>query len=153
MKQDEEAHLLKYAEDAFAFLETAGASLQTFSAPHWTTLAYCLPELTVEVNLDWREELAEVLVRKPGPDCPAEGYYVCRGQVIRHHLCEALALVGVSAAIGLCEGRDHPKTPQGAETIRLRLETDAGLLSSSVDRLIAGSEALFPATDAGDEFD
>jgi hypothetical protein len=82
--------LLELAAASFGFLESSGGACRTDDV-HETTLGYPLGEAFVELELDWRERAAFVLVGWCQDGRIPDGYYVdSYGTVVRHHLTAVL---------------------------------------------------------------
>ena len=71
-----------------------------------STLAYVLPDACFEIEFDWREEAAFVLVCRRTPEGRRPGYYTHGGLTMRVHLAEALERTGLAEA-GLAN--DHSR--------------------------------------------
>lgn len=81
-----------------------------------------------------------------------EGYYICGGQVIRHHLDEAFILTGIVTPGRSNNAGSRHKAPEVVQSMRLRLQEDAGRLSGCLSQLTARSELLFSLADVVDEW-
>lgn len=80
--------LLALAVTAFSFLDqSTPPARQRIDKPFQATLVYPLGQAFVELELDWREQAAFVLVGWCRDGKTPDGYYVdSHGTVVRHHL-------------------------------------------------------------------
>lgn len=87
------AEVEQHAERVFSFLrDEHGANFQTERESHRTVLAYTLPAIFFEVELDWLEATMFLLVGRTieGQQRP-KGYYTDEsGREVRWHLVEVL---------------------------------------------------------------
>ncbi|MBC6458888.1 hypothetical protein [Actinomadura sp. HBU206391] len=91
------AELVEFAQRELAFLAQGGMDGLDERGTQ-TVLAYVRPEITLELELDWREETAFMLVCRTVGGRPPPGYYRHDGRLMRMHLAEALT--GVTSRTG-----------------------------------------------------
>lgn len=87
--------VLARCQEALSFLEGDRQSrLVLDSTGDRTVRAYVGERLTIEVELDWREGSAFILICRTVRGGRPPGYYVHEGQRVRLHLAEALQRFG-----------------------------------------------------------
>lgn len=84
------ASIVSTTRTLFSFLEEKGARVVVEPRSGQTTVAYISDPLTFEVELDWRETAAFLLVARTTEKRRPPGYYVHGGKRMRVHLMEAL---------------------------------------------------------------
>ncbi len=86
------AELEQHAESAFGFLrDEHGAKFRAERQSHRTVLAYVLPAIFFEVELDWREAAVFLLLGRTIEGRRPKGYYVDEsGRKVRWHLVAVL---------------------------------------------------------------
>ncbi|MEV0154917.1 hypothetical protein AB0H57_14385 [Micromonospora sp. NPDC050686] len=123
----------RYAETEFGFLvECSGAALNRESDGDRTVLAYLLPDVFVEVELDWVEAAAFALVGSPTGGGRPGGYNVDeKGRKVRWHLVQAVE-----------------RSPDGAELAarlrRVTRESGPEAMASQLDALAAAVRQVLP---------
>lgn len=120
---------------AFRFLQDLGAELSVEETAWWTTLTYELPGLIIEVNFDWRDRLAEVLVRY-GEDCASRDLYECGSRCVREHLRSLLLRRGLIDRAADEAVRRLYGGGLGLDSMRGVLAKEAELLSSNMTALL-----------------
>jgi hypothetical protein len=86
----------QHAQEAFAFVgHESAASIELVRTATQTQLNYLLPELFIEVELDWREGACFVLTGLPVAGMRPSGYYLDdQGRHVRWHLAGVLTAGG-----------------------------------------------------------
>ena len=88
--QFDQAGILSTARVLFGFLEEKGARVLVVPRSGQTIVAYISDPLTFEVELDWRDRAAYLLVARTVGGHRPPGYYMHAGNRMRLHLIEAL---------------------------------------------------------------
>jgi hypothetical protein len=90
--RDSNGAIEAHAINAFNFLvEIAGAAASTEIGPDRSLISYVLPDVFIEIELDWQESAAFALVGQPVDGSRPDGYYVdSAGRKVRWHLGAAL---------------------------------------------------------------
>ena len=130
------------ARSAFQFLERRGATIQAEDRPDRTILAYVENPLTYEVELDWREGAAFLLVAQTVNGDRPGGYYTDEGRRVRVHLLEALRKAGVSSPENeRC--LEAVTALSGREAMISQLTTLSSLLQNELGALTENSKRIF----------
>lgn len=87
--------IVSTARNLFSFLEEHGASVEMEHRGDRTVIAYINDPATFEVELDWLERAAFVLVGRTVEGHRPPGYYVSEGKRVRVQLIEALRKAGL----------------------------------------------------------
>jgi hypothetical protein len=88
--QFDQASILSTTRTLFSFLEGKGRRVLVEPRTGQTTVAYISDPLTFEVELDWRERAAFLLVAQTIGGHRPPGYYVHLDKRVRLHLMDAL---------------------------------------------------------------
>ncbi|MBY8870380.1 hypothetical protein K7640_00800 [Micromonospora sp. PLK6-60] len=123
----------RHAETEFGFLvEQSGAGRTRESDGDRTVLAYLLPDVFVEVELDWVEAAAFALVGTPADGARPGGYYVDgTGRKVRWHLVQAVERRSDGAELA-------------ARLRRVTRESGPEAMTSQVDALAAAVRQALP---------
>lgn len=138
--------LVEYAAERLSFLERIGARVQVLPvAGDASRLDYVLPSVTFEMEFDWHEQAAFLLVCRTEAGGAPGGYYVHDGAVVRVHVLEALRKLGLfdpdrSRSIKTVMARSGP------EAMRQQIDAYAELLQGTVGELANRASSLFPPT-------
>ena len=91
------AEIVSYARDRLRYLEADhGARVEVAEESGQTVIAYVMDPQTFELELDWREGAALMLVARTDNGRRPGGYYMHEGQRVRIHLGEVLDNGGVA---------------------------------------------------------
>jgi len=136
--------LLLYARKSFEFLEAAsGSRTKTDNNSARTVLAYTVGSITVEVQLDWHEGAALVLLCRTVDGKRPPGYYRHAGRLMRKYL--ALALDDGEPQDQVIAAELKAITRQsGPEAMRLQIDASSSAVRGIVDRFPEFHERLFP---------
>jgi hypothetical protein len=132
------------ALEKFAFLKEYG--FQNVSAVRKnfiTTLRYLNNRIGIEVELDWRDLGAFVLIVNLEHGELPKGYYVSDGKVVRIHLQKVLAALGCHLSnVNKKRSIRRPKD-YSTETIKKEVERQASLLKETVGLILNKQELIF----------
>lgn len=132
--------IVAFAQEAFGYLEDdRHHRLEISDAPWRTLLAYVGNPLTFEVELDWRDACAFVLVCRTVDGRRPPGYYMHEGRLIRIHLSEAL-VKGRSADHTTVDKLRHVTRGSGASAMKTQIVEYSAALRMSYQQLASGHE-------------
>ena len=141
--EDDRSSLLAHARQSFEFLEPFAGRAAIVDDKSWrSVLAYVIGSITVEVELDWRDQVVHVLLCRTVNGKRPPGYYMHDGRRMRVSLTQALGNGDQKdQAIAL---RLRTVTRQrGAAAIRPKIDVFATELHGVVHRLPEFHERLF----------
>lgn len=137
-------HIVALAREEFRFLESdRGLRFEAENRSDRTVLAYVGEQATFEVEMDWRERAAFLLVCRTVAGGRPPGYYAHDGRRVRVHLVQALELAGVSDPQATADLRSATRR-SGSAAMESQLRLSASTLRGSIDDLLAGARVLFP---------
>ena len=140
--QLDQASILSTTRTLFSFLEEKGARVVVEPRSGQTTLAYISDPLTFEIELDWRDRAAFLLVARTVGEHRSPGYYMDAGSLMRVHLIEALRRSkSLSAATENRLKEAMSRSGEKAMLTQLRLFSDE--LRENLTSLLVSTEALF----------
>ena len=133
------------ALSAFRFLVERGASAARLATSTATTLVYRWPTHSIEVELDWRERAAFVLLTDDAAG--SRGYYVdpATGHRRRMHMLTALEELGLVDR-GFATKVRRAQRGTGASAMLDQIAMFSGLLGDQVDALAAAVPKLVAGT-------
>ena len=138
--------VLDHAEQRLAFLEGQhGLKRREQSEGVTTRLGYLGGELGFEVEIDWREAGAFLLVvRLWDGRLPAGGYYLYEGRRIRRHLAEvtAASFPGATKQLREAYGLGHPDRTQ---LLKLQVDAYADVLHTVAGDILRRGHEVFEA--------
>ena len=137
-----EEGLIDWGRRAFEFLEHRGWSRGSEHHPDMERLTYRGPELSFELELDWREQTAFLLVCRTVDGHLPGGYYSDQGRRVRLHLADALSSTGVLTKADAASFRETQRV-RGAAGMRAQIDMFATKLRASLDALLEQSDAIF----------
>lgn len=137
--------LVALAREQFQFLESErGFRFEMDDRADRSVLAYVGEQATFEVELDWRERAAFVLVCRTVEGRRPPGYYMHRGGQVRMHLAQGLELAAGTGPAATAELREATRR-SGSAAMESQLTLSASVLRRSIDDLLASVPVLFPA--------
>jgi hypothetical protein len=139
--------LEQHAQDAFGFLQREpGANLETARESYQTLLAYTLPALFFELELDWREEAVFLLVGRTVDGRRPAGYYVDpSGQKVRWHLGAVLERGGPALRAVATDLRRRTRAAgSGRDVMAARIDDQAAALRNALPELPTLLESMPP---------
>jgi hypothetical protein len=132
------------AQSDFAFLEDVAARPVEVEDEAWcTVLAYPIGTITVEVELDWRERCAFVLVCRTVDRRRPPGYYMHDGRRMRVHLAQALD-GGDEQDRAAARLLRSATSGSGPEAMATQLHSSSSILRERIGKLENRFEELFP---------
>jgi hypothetical protein len=134
------------------FLERErGFRPEVVEEPRRDVLAYVGERETFELELDWHEQAAFLLVCLTVDGRRPPGYYVHEGRRVRLQLVEALTLANATDAAGTAAELRAATRRSGVAAMEEQVRLAASALRSSLDKLLDARSALFPTqqTEAG----
>ena len=136
-----QSEILATSRTAFDYLEAMGANRSVVEEPAFTTVVYAFPKVFFELELDWTEEAAFLLVSR-GPRLAGRGYYADHGKVIRRHLVDALGRADLLTDDD--RGRLRSSTRMsGPDAMMAQLKTYSLTLRRTVTELLVRYERVF----------
>lgn len=138
------AEVLADARKGFRFLvDEAGCRLTMIDGGWQTVLAYVGDPITFEVELDWREGAAFLLVCRTVDGQRPPGYYSHHGRRMRVHFVETLDPTRADDQTAASELRGLAGS-SGPAAMRAQLRLFASALRPRIDRLRSSFTNLFP---------
>lgn len=135
--------IVSHAREAFGFLGRAGARPVTADDRSTaTTLVYVLDPVTVEVELDWQEAAAFLLIGRTVDGKRPPGYYVHDGKRMRVHLAEVLGS-GTDEDRAVAQRLREVTRQSGPDAMRAQIQAYAEALHRLLDRLPEVRERYF----------
>ena len=124
-------------------LEGRGATVTEDHHGTYSVIAYYLPAASFEVELDWREQAAFVLVCRATTGYKrAPGYYMDEGRLMRVHIADALGRLGLMEP-GLRRRLQSTIRTSGPEAMHAQLQTQGSVLAAKIDQLTEGYGEIF----------
>ncbi|WP_162907670.1 hypothetical protein [Allorhizocola rhizosphaerae] len=141
------AELVAVVHDEFRFLEAleaqGGCRVEVDGGdPDRTVLAYIVGPLTFEVELDWQELCAFLLIARTVEGGRPPGYYMHEGKRMRVQFHDALTQTGYPDQARLAALR-AATAGSGPQAMRHQISELAGTLRESRQHLIAQRSRLF----------
>lgn len=135
--------IVAYAQEAFGFLKgVAGRSVEIENQSSRTVLAYTVGSITVEVELDWQEWSAFLLLCRTVDGRRPPGYYMHEGKRMRVHLAQVLA-DGTEQDKAAATRLRNVTRQSGPDAMRAQVQEFSETLRSVVDRFADYHEKLF----------
>jgi hypothetical protein len=138
----ERDRVVSAARGLFAFLEERGASVEEEESSDMTVIAYIDDQATFEVELDWLEGAAFLLVARTIAGHRPPGYYVSEGRRVRVHLIEALRKAGLLDAPMERRLKDVMKD-SGEDGMSSQLKVLAAELRNNLEQLLGRIAVVF----------
>ena len=135
--------VVAFAKEAFGFLIDVGYRLEVTDEASATTLAYVGDPLTFEVELDWLDRIAALLVCRTVDGRPPPGYYLHEGRLMRVHLLEALEF-GPGADRSAASELRHVLGSDGPDAMTAQVSGYASVLRAVIDGLPSYADRIFP---------
>jgi hypothetical protein len=127
--------IVSHARGAFEFLGRAGGRpVAVDDRSTATTLVYVLDPVTVEVELDWQEAAAFLLLGRTVAGKRPPGYYMHDGKRMRVHLAEVLG-AGTQEDRAAAQRLRQVTKLSGPDAMRAQLQEYAEALHRLLDRL------------------
>ena len=142
----EQVKAVARAELQFLELEL-GFRPEEREGPRRDVLAYVGEHLTFELELDWQEQAAFLLVCLTVDGRRPPGYYVHEGRRVRLLLVEALTLANAAdaAVVAVVAELRAATRRSGVAAMEAQVRLSASTLRRSLDELLDARSALFPA--------
>jgi hypothetical protein len=135
--------IIGFARDALGFLaDAAGAKLEVKDGASQTVLAYVVGPLTYEVELDWRERVAVLLVCRTIDGHRPPGYYTHGGERVRVHLAQALSSGDEDDRRAAERLRSAPRG-SGGDAMKTQIMRLASALRDAIDHLPSYMDSIF----------
>jgi hypothetical protein len=136
------SQVLSTARTLFNFLEEGGASVEVEHRGDKTIIAYVGDPATIEVELDWLESAAFLLVGRTVAGHRPPGYYLSKGKRVRVHLIEALRKAGLLEPPMEKRLKDVMRG-SGEGAMLVQLEVLASELRNNLEPLLGRIAAVF----------
>jgi hypothetical protein len=134
--------VLSAARSLFRFLEEGDASVEVVHRGDRTVIAYIDDPATFEVELDWLERAAFVLVGRTVDGHRPPGYYVSEGKRVRVQLIEALRKPRLLNSTMERQLKDVMRAA-GEDAMRAQLRVLATELRNNLERLLGRIAVVF----------
>jgi hypothetical protein len=134
--------MVSTSRSLFSFLEERGASVEVEHHGDQTVIAYIDDPATFEVELDWLERAAFVLVGRTVEGHRPPGYYVSEGKRTRVQLIEALRKAGLLTP-SLEQQLKEVMRASGEDAMRIQLKVLATELRNNLEPLLGRMGAVF----------
>jgi len=131
------------ARRSFAFVEEFGARPEEVARSTDVVIVYVLEELTFEIELDWREGAAFVLVCRTIDSARPAGYSMHGGVRVRRQLPDAMSAAGLDGEEAMQRLREVMKA-SGPDAMAAQLGVYGDLLEGCVDILLSKARVIYP---------
>jgi|CXWL01.1.fsa_nt_gi Arc/MetJ-type ribon-helix-helix transcriptional regulator len=149
--EKQQKEVFQEAEAAFSFLAKSGfESARSSREGSMTTLRWLHSRIGLELELDWHEFYAFLMVVRLEDGHLPDGYYVSRGEAVRFHLLSMAQERGWDLPRGLLDrlkarGANDQRPRTTAEILSL-IEVYAEATRALLPRLLAPVEEVFPGS-------
>lgn len=131
------------ARRCFGFLEELGARPEEAARSTDVVIVYVLEELTFEIELDWCEGAAFVLVCRTIDSARPAGYTMFHGVRVRMQLADAMSAACLDGEGAVRQLRAVMKVG-GPDAMAAQLSVYGELLKDCVDTLLSEARAIYP---------
>ena len=134
--------------DKFSFLQDKlGLDKPILNRDTWnTTVSYLSKEISIEIELDWRDLDVFILITKLDKGKLPKGYYVSNGKTCRVHLEEVLQNnlnVGKNEIQEVIKSSKKKKQKRNRETMAARIAVYQKLLNNHAGAICNAGDSLF----------
>jgi hypothetical protein len=138
--------ILAMADSAFSFLDETATRKARFVGTT-TVVAYVVGAITIELEFDWRERSAFLLVARTVSGERPPGYYTHNGVRMRRHLANVLADYGGPHEKELAAKLRTTQAKSGADAIVSQVSLFAGIVRATLPFIQDHATEIFPTAE------